>query len=186
MSLAYSSMLPLGAALPEFTLLDGEGNAFSLSGLAGQKGLFVVFICNHCPFVLHINPALAPLGTELAEQGIGMVAISSNDITRYPEDAPERMAELARDNGYTFPYLYDADQSAAKAFRAACTPDLFLFDAGLKLVYRGRFDATRPNQGQVATGADLKHAVATLLAGQPPLAQQLPSSGCSIKWLDNP
>lgn len=186
MSLAYSSMLPLGAALPEFTLPDGDGQSYSLSSLAGQKGLFVIFICNHCPFVLHINPALAPLGAELAEQGIGMVAISSNDITRYPEDAPERMAELARDNGYTFPYLYDADQSAAKAFRAACTPDLFLFDAGLKLVYRGRFDATRPNQGQVATGADLKHAVATLLAGQPPLAQQLPSSGCSIKWLDNP
>ncbi|MDR3411131.1 MAG: thioredoxin family protein [Formivibrio sp.] len=182
MSLAYSAMLPLGAALPEFTLLDGEGNPFSLSGLAGQKGLLVVFICNHCPYVLHINPALAPLGKELAEQGVGMVAISSNDISRYPEDAPERMVEFARGNGYTFPYLYDADQNAAKAFHAACTPDLFLFDADLNLVYRGRFDATRPNQGVLATGADLKHAVATMVAGKPPLAQQLPSAGCSIKW----
>ena len=186
MSLAYSNMLPLGEQLPDFTLQDGDGHAYALSELAGPKGLFVIFICNHCPFVLHINVALAPLGWEFAEQGVGMVAISSNDIDRYPEDSPERMVEFAQDNGYTFPYLYDADQSAAKAFRAACTPDLFLFDAELRLVYRGRFDATRPERGEIASGVDLKHAVANMLAGNPPLVQQQPSSGCSIKWIGNP
>ncbi len=183
MTLAYSSMLPLGTTLPDFTLQDGEGRAYTLSNLAGQKGLFVIFICNHCPYVLHVNPLLAALGRELAEQGIGMVAISSNDAKAYPEDAPERMAEFAQDYGYTFPYLYDADQAVARAFRAACTPDPYLFDAELKLVYRGRLDATRPSQGQIATGNDLKHAVANMLAGRPPLAEQVPSSGCSIKWL---
>lgn len=182
MSLAYSTMLPLDADLPDFTLADGDGHPYTLSALAGQKGLFVIFICNHCPYVQHINPALAMLGAELAEADIGMVAISSNDIERYPDDAPERMADFARDNGYTFPYLYDADQTAAHAFRAACTPDLYLFDAGLKLVYRGRFDATRPGQGVAADGADLKRAVAAMLSGEPPLAEQLPSAGCSIKW----
>ncbi len=183
MALAHSHMLPLGTRLPDFTLQDGEGLAYTLSNLAGQKGLFVIFICNHCPYVLHINPVLAPLGQELAELGVGMVAISSNDADVYPEDGPERMAEFARDYGYTFPYLYDADQSAAKAFRAACTPDLYLFDADLKLVYRGRFDATSPNQGQIATGGDLRHAVANMLAGRAPLAEQVASAGCSIKWL---
>jgi len=183
MSLAYSSMLPLGTRLPDFTLQDGEGNAYTLSNLAGQKGLFVIFICNHCPYVLHINPLLAALGRELAEQGIGMVAISSNDAESYPEDSPARMAEFAQDYGYTFPYLYDVDQRAAKAFHAACTPDPFLFDAQLKLAYRGRLDATRPSQGQVATGSEFKHAVANMLAGKLPLVEQIPSSGCSIKWL---
>lgn len=182
MALAHSSMLSLGTGLPDFTLQDGEGRAYALSNLAGQKGLFVIFICNHCPYVLHINPVLAALGRELAEQGVGMVAISSNDIQAYPEDAPERMAEFAQDYGYTFPYLFDADQLAAKAFHAACTPDLYLFDADLELVYRGRFDATRPNQGQAATGSDLRHAVASMLAGKPPLGEQIPSAGCSIKW----
>lgn len=182
MSLAHSTMLPLGAPLPDFVLPDGEGHPYTLSALAGQKGLLVMFICNHCPYVLHINPVLANLGAELAESGIGMVAISSNDIERYPDDAPERMAEFALDNAYTFPYLYDADQSAAHAFRAACTPDLYLFDAGLKLVYRGRFDATRPGQGIAANGEGLQRAVEALLAGEPPLAEQIPSAGCSIKW----
>lgn len=183
MSLAHSNMLPLGTRMPDFTLQDGEGAAYTLSNLAGLRGLFVIFICNHCPYVLHINPALAPLGRELAEQGIGMVAISSNDTSRYPEDSPERMAEFARDNGYTFPYLHDPVQAAAKAFRAACTPDLFLFDANLRLVYRGRFDGTRPGKGQIATGSDLRRAAANMLAGNPPLSVQLASAGCSIKWL---
>ncbi|GAB7127819.1 thioredoxin family protein [Silvimonas sp. JCM 19000] len=182
MARAESTMLPLNTSLPEFTLPDGDGRLYDLAGVAGPKGLLVAFICNHCPYVKHINPALAPLGAELAEDGVGMVAISSNDIESHPEDAPSKMVEAAHELGYTFPYLYDETQAAAHAFGAACTPDFFLFNGDLELVYRGQFDETRPGSGQAANGATLKAAVAALVAGQPPVQQQLPSIGCNIKW----
>lgn len=182
MARTSSTMLPLNTPLPEFTLPDGEGRLFDLAGVAGPKGLLVAFICNHCPYVKHINPALAPLGAQLAEDGVGMVAISSNDIQAHPDDAPSKMVSAAKDLGYTFPYLYDETQAAAHAFGAACTPDFYLFNGELELVYRGQFDSTRPGQGAAATGADIIAAVAALVAGNPPLREQQPSLGCNIKW----
>lgn len=181
MVLMPSSMLPVGHPLPAFELPDGSGQRYRSDRLAGPAGLLIIFICNHCPYVKHINPVLAPLGAELARQGIGMAAISSNDATAYPADAPDRMVEAARQLGYTFPYLYDEDQTVARAFHAACTPDPFLFDAGGHLVWRGQLDGSRPGHG-AADAADLRRAVAALLAGEPPLAEQRPSTGCSIKW----
>ncbi|GGP23159.1 thioredoxin family protein [Silvimonas iriomotensis] len=174
-------MLPLGTPLPDFTLPDGEGRPHTLADLAGNCGLLVAFICNHCPYVKHINPVLAPLGAQLAELGVGMVAISSNDVETYPDDAPALMVQTAADERYTFRYLYDETQDAAKAFGAACTPDFYLFDAQLKLVYRGQFDTSRPNVG-APSGQDILRAVNALVAGKPPLAEQVPSMGCNIKW----
>jgi peroxiredoxin len=182
MALTPSTMLPLGSELPAFELPDGNGARHRNQDLMGPKGLFVIFICNHCPYVKHINAALAPLGREFGASGVGMTAISSNDAQSFPEDAPDRMAVQARVLGYTFPYLYDETQEVARAFDAACTPDLFLFDATGKLVYRGQFDASRPGQG-TADAADIRRAVKALIAGAPPLAEQIPSVGCSIKWL---
>lgn len=181
MARTLSTMLPLGTPLPEFTLPDGNGVAYTLGDQGGNCGLLVAFICNHCPYVKHINPVLAPLGTQLAELGVGMLAISSNDADTYPADGPIQMAQTAAELGYTFPYLYDETQSAAKAFGAACTPDFFLFDAHLKLVYRGQFDSSRPNQGE-PSGQDILRAVDALVAGKPPLAEQIPGMGCNIKW----
>ncbi|SMC26690.1 Peroxiredoxin [Andreprevotia lacus DSM 23236] len=181
MALTPSTMLPLDSPLPAFALPDGHGDLHHSRDLAGPKGLLVIFICNHCPYVKHINPALAPLGAEFRQLGVGMVAISSNDADQYPEDGPAQMAKAAAVLGYTFPYLHDETQVVAQAFHAACTPDLFLFDDMGRLVYRGQFDATRPNQG-VADAADIRRAVAALAAGEPPLAEQVPSVGCNIKW----
>ena len=174
-------MLPLGSALPEFELPDTHGKLLNNKMLMGPKGLFIIFICNHCPYVKHINTALAPLGKEFGDKGVGMAAISSNDVQAFPEDAPAMMAELASTQGYTFPYLYDETQQIAKAFDAACTPDLFLFDATGKLVYRGQFDNSRPGKG-IADGSDIRRAVAALVSGQPPLTDQKASIGCNIKW----
>ena len=182
MARTSSTMLPLNTPLPEFTLPDGEGRLFDLAGVAGPKGLLVAFICNHCPYVKHINAALAPMGAALAEDGVGMVAISSNDIQAHPDDAPSKMVIAAQTLGYTFSYLYDENQAAALAFGAACTPDFYLFNGELQLVYRGQFDSTRPGQGVPATGADVTAAVAALVAGQPLLREQQPSLGCNIKW----
>ncbi|WP_028455037.1 thioredoxin family protein [Chitinilyticum litopenaei] len=181
MALTPSTMPPLGMPLPDATLADGNGSPFTLSALAGQHGLLVAFICNHCPYVKHLNPVLAPLGAILAEEDVGMVAISSNDPENYPDDAPEAMVRHAEACGYTFPYLFDATQEVARAFHAACTPDFFLFDSELKLFYRGQFDASRPNQGQ-PDGAELLAAVAALVAGEKPPLHQQPSVGCNIKW----
>ncbi|KAF0814851.1 Thiol-disulfide oxidoreductase ResA [Andreprevotia sp. IGB-42] len=181
MALTPSTMLPLGSPLPVFALPDGNGRVHHSADLAGPAGLFVIFICNHCPYVKHINAALAPLGAEFAAQGVGMVAISSNDAVAYPADAPDKMAEAAQALGYTFPYLYDQTQAVAQAFQAACTPDLYLFDGAGKLFYRGQFDATRPGNG-VADAADIRAAVAALVSGAAPLAVQTPSMGCNIKW----
>lgn len=177
-----STMLPLGTAAPDFSLPDTSGKTVSLKDFKGKKALLVMFICNHCPFVKLVRNELAILAREYQAKGAGVVGIMSNDAEKYPEDSPEKMAEEARRAGYTFPYLYDADQQTAKAYRAACTPDFFLFDAARKLVYRGQLDDARPGNGKPVTGADLRAALDAILAGQEAPANQRPSIGCNIKW----
>lgn len=178
-----STMLPLGTKAPEFSLTNTQNGAtVSLKDVAGGRGLLVMFICNHCPFVKHLRSALAQFGRDYQSQGLNIVAISSNDVGSHPDDGPVQMAAEAKTAGYTFPYLYDATQEVAMAYKAACTPDFFLFDSKLALVYRGQFDASRPSNGLPVTGADLRAAVDTMLKGEPPLTEQRPSIGCNIKW----
>jgi peroxiredoxin len=177
-----STMLPLGTRAPDFTLPNVDGRQVSLAGAAGTRGTLVMFICNHCPFVKHVADQLAALGRDYMPRGIGMVAISSNDVATHPADSPEQMVREAEERGYPFPYLYDETQDVAKAFHAACTPDFYLFDATRKLVYRGQLDPSRPGSGVPVTGADLRAALDALLAGKPPVADQVPSLGCNIKW----
>jgi len=175
-------MLPLGTTLPEFSLPDTvSGSVFSSNSLAGQPAV-VFFICNHCPFVKHIRAGLADFGRYCREQGVGMVAISSNDAIAYPADGPAAMALEAKDAGYLFPYLYDESQAVARAFDAACTPDLYIFDKHGKLAYRGQFDGARPGNDVPVTGADARAAVAALVVGKSPTQDQIPSIGCNIKW----
>lgn len=178
-----STMLPLGTSAPEFSLPNVDGKTVSLADFAAGKGLLVIFMCNHCPFVKHLRSGLAEFGKECQQRGVAVVGISSNDVASHPEDSPAEMAAEHRSAGYSFPYLYDATQSVAKAYKAACTPDFYLFDADLTLVYRGQFDSSRPGNGQAVTGADLRAAVDALLAGKPPLPTQRPSIGCNIKWI---
>lgn len=177
-----SVMLPLGTSAPDFRLPDYNGKIVSRDDVRGEKGLLVVFMCNHCPYVKHVAPVLAKLADEYQARGIGMVGISSNDASAYPDDAPEQMKVEAAQQGYHFPYLYDESQEVAQSYRAACTPDFYLFDENLKLVYRGQMDETRPKQGSQPTGKDLKAALDALLAGQPQPQPQHPSIGCNIKW----
>lgn len=177
-----STMLPLGTKAPAFSLPNVDGKAVSLSDFHG-KGLLVMFICNHCPFVKHLRSALASFGRECQQRGVDVVAISANDIASHPADSPQMMAEEHRSAGYTFPYLYDATQSVATAYKAACTPDFYLFDADHALVYRGQFDSSRPGNGKPVTGSDLRAAVDALLAGKGPLETQRASIGCNIKWI---
>lgn len=177
-----STMLPLGTPAPDFALPNIDGRTVSLGDFANQP-LLVAFLCNHCPFVKHLRASLAEFGREYQARGLAMVGISSNDVENYPADSPDRMVEEARDAGYTFPYLYDATQDVAKAYRAACTPDFFLFDRAGTLVYRGQYDASRPGNGKPVTGADLRAAVDALLTGKPVPATQQPSIGCNIKWI---
>ncbi|MFP4129769.1 MAG: thioredoxin family protein [Halorhodospira sp.] len=178
-----STMLPIGTPAPDFSLTDTDGRPVSLyRDLAGGEGVLIAFICNHCPFVKHLRDHLAHFGRECQERGIAVAAISANSPETHPQDAPERMAEEKEAAGYTFPYLFDADQAVAKAYRAACTPDFYLFDAELKLFYRGRFDDSTPKNDRPITGADLRGAVEALLAGQAPPEPQYPSIGCNIKW----
>lgn len=178
-----SNMLPLGTRAPAFDLPDTvSGKNKTLESLKGPKGTVVMFICNHCPYVKHINAELARVARDYQRRGIGFVAISSNDVANYPDDAPDKMREAARQHGYSFPYLYDATQDVARAYDAACTPDFYLFDAGLSLVYRGQFDDSRPNSGRGATGRDLRAAMDALIEGQPVSLDQKPSVGCNIKW----
>lgn len=171
-----------GDLAPGFDLPDPAGRTHSLDETAGARGTLVVFVCNHCPYVVHLADSLGALAKDLADQGIAVVAISSNDVANYPQDAPEHMATFARENGWDFPYLYDEDQSVAKAYGAACTPDFFLFDGERKLFYAGQYDETRPKGGGLPDGADLKAAVADLLAGEGPPTEARPASGCNIKW----
>jgi peroxiredoxin len=177
-----STMLPLGTAAPDFQLPDYDGKTVSLEQFRGGKGLLVVFMCNHCPYVKHVAPELAKIADEYQQRGVAVVGISSNDIATHPDDAPDQMKIEAAKQGYRFPYLYDADQSVAKAYRAACTPDFFLFDADLKLVYRGQMDDTRPKQGATPHGKDLRSALDATLAGHEVPQPQRPSIGCNIKW----
>jgi len=175
-------MLPLGTEIPAFSLPDTvSGEVFASTALAGKPAV-VCFICNHCPFVKHIRAGLADFGRYCREQGVGMVAISSNDATAYPADAPPAMAVEASEAGYVFPYLYDESQAVARAFDAACTPDLYIFDQFGKLAYRGQFDGARPGNEVPVTGRDARAAVAALLSGSSPTNDQIPSIGCNIKW----
>jgi len=178
-----SNMLPLGTKAPYFSLYDTvSGNTLNLSDLKGVKGTVIMFICNHCPFVIHVNPELSKLGMEYQNTGISFIAISSNDVTNYPQDAPELMTEVAQNEGYSFPYLYDENQEVAAAYDAACTPDFYLFDAELKLVYRGQLDDSRPGNGAPLTGEDLRNAITALEQEKTIDPDQKPSIGCNIKW----
>lgn len=177
-----STMLPLGTVAPDFSLTDTDGSTVSRSDFVGKRGLLVIFLCNHCPYVKHVAEELKRLSDEYLARGVAVVGISSNDATAYPDDSPEKMKEEKQQRGYAFPYLFDATQEVAKAYRAACTPDFFLFDGEHKLVYRGQLDDSRPSNGKPVTGADLRAALDNLLAGGPPLERQVPSLGCNIKW----
>jgi len=177
-----STMLPLGTVAPGFQLPDTAGKLVSSQDLAGAPALVVMFICNHCPYVKHLRSELAKFGRECQSRGVAVVAISSNDAQRYPEDSPAKMAQEAAAAGYCFPYLHDATQEVAKAYRAACTPDFYLFDSGQRLVYRGQFDDSRPGNNSPVTGGDLRAAVDDVLAGRPVSTAQKPSIGCNIKW----
>ena len=182
MALTPSTMLDLGTAAPAFQLPDTTGQTVSLADFNDAKALLVIFMCNHCPYVIHIREALAKFAAEYQAKGLAVVGISSNDVANYPDDSPEKMVEEAKSAGYTFPYLYDESQNAAKAYRAACTPDFFLFDADRKLVYRGQFDDSRPKSDIPVTGKDLRAAADAVLAGQSVTQDQKPSMGCNIKW----
>ena len=176
-----STMLSLGTRAPEFSLPNIDGSTVSRTDFDG-KPLLVIFMCNHCPFVVHLREALAAFGTEYQSKGLAVVGISSNDVENYPQDGPDEMKAEAASAGYTFAYLYDADQSVAKAYRAACTPDFFLFDADHALVYRGQFDSSRPGNNAPVTGQDLRAACDEVLSGSDVSAEQTPSIGCNIKW----
>jgi peroxiredoxin len=177
-----STMLPLGTVAPDFRLPDPRGTQYSLSDSAGAPALLVVFMCNHCPYVKHVQKSFTEFAKEFQARGVAVVAINSNDAEAFPDDSPEKMAEEIDANGYTFPYLYDESQSVATAYGAACTPDFFLFGGNRRLVYRGQYDASRPKNGQAVTGADLRAAVEAVLAGNQQPADQKPSVGCGIKW----
>lgn len=180
---ASSTMKELGAALPTFELTDTRtGEKISDDYLRGHGPSVVAFICNHCPFVMHIRPSLVEFGRYCQEKGVRFVAISSNDASTHPQDGPAAMAEEARRNGFTFPYLYDETQTVARDFDAACTPDFFVFDAQGELAYRGQFDDSRPGNQLPVTGSDLRAAVDALLAGNAPSPDQKASIGCGIKW----
>ena len=183
MAQTFSTMMPLGTRAPAFTLPDTvSGKDKYLDALKGPKGTVVMFICNHCPYVKHINGELVRVARDYQRRGIGFIAISSNDVANYPEDAPDKMRAAARELGYPFPYLYDESQDVAKAYQAACTPDFYVFDAKLLCVYRGQFDDSRPKGGKGATGRDLRRALDAVLEGTPVDADQKPSVGCNIKW----
>lgn len=175
-------MLALGAQAPDFALPDGHGKVHSLAQLRGVNGLVVVFLCNHCPFVIHLARDLARFAGECRSREVGFVGINANDVSRYPADHPKKMVEMEEQYGWTFPYLYDQTQEMAQSYRAACTPDFYLFNGDLELAYCGQFDDSRPGNGRNVTGNDLRSALETMLAGKSPLAKQLPSSGCNIKW----
>jgi peroxiredoxin len=176
-------MQPLGTQAPDFSLLDVvSGKTIRRDDVKGAAGLLVIFLCVHCPFVKHVEQGIARFAGDYAGQGLGIVGISSNDAASYPDDSPEGMRAQAKRVGFIFPYLYDESQQVARAYEAACTPDFFLYDRDLKLVYRGQFDASRPSISVPVTGNDLRRAVEALLAGKPPLEEQRPSLGCNIKW----
>ena len=182
MALTPSTMMALGTPLPAFRLPDPKGKMVASDDFADSPALLVAFLCNHCPYVKHLRRELAQFARDYQGSGLAMVAINANDVSNYPDDSPAKMAEEIEEVGYVFPYLYDESQEVAKAFRAACTPEFYLFDADRRLVYRGQFDDSRPESGRPVTGADLRSAVDALLAGSPIGPDQTPSIGCNIKW----
>lgn len=183
MALTPSNPFSLGKVAPEFSLLDTVTNkTLNLHQLKGDMGTVIVFICNHCPFVIHINPELVKLANQYQDKGIAFIAISSNDVNNYPQDGPDKMAQVAKNLNYPFPYLYDDTQDIAKAYNAACTPDFYVFDADLKTTYHGQLDSSRPGNNIPVTGEDLIKAMDAVLNNQEPLTIQKPSIGCSIKW----
>ena len=177
-----STMLELGTRAPDFALPDTDGRTVSLDDFRDAPAVLVMFLCNHCPYVKHVRGALAELGREYAARGVGIVGIMSNDAARFPADSPEMMRREREAAGWTFPYLYDETQEVARADRAACTPDIFLFDGERRLVYRGQLDDSRPNSGRPVTGRDLRAALDAVLEGRPVPGEQAPSMGCGIKW----
>ena len=183
MALTESNMLELGVKAPDFMLPDTvSGKMMSLSDIKSEKATVVIFSCNHCPYVIHVNPELVRVAKDYQARGVSFVAISSNDVDKYPQDGPDKMKELAEQVGYTFPYLYDETQAVARAYDAACTPDIYVFDGALTLVYRGRLDGSRPGNDLPLTGADLRAALDAVLAGEAVNPKQYPSAGCNIKW----
>ena len=182
MAVTASKMLNLGTSAPDFSLPDTQGNTVSLADFRNAPALLVVFMCNHCPFVKHVLSKLTELIKGYQEQGVAVVGINSNDVSTYQEDSPEMMTEVAEKTGFTFPYLYDETQDVAKAYRAACTPDFFLFDKDRKLAYRGQMDNSRPGNDIPVTGKDLTEAIDAVLSGTPVNPGQKPSMGCNIKW----
>lgn len=183
MSLTPSSMMPLGTKAPAFNLRDVvTENNFSPEHLKKEKGLVVMFICKHCPYVVHVQDELVRIANEYAGKGVGFVAISSNDVERYPDDSPENMKMQAKEVGFNFPYLYDESQETAKAYQAECTPDFFVFDSNLNCVYRGRLDDSTPGNNKPVTGKDMRNALDALVKGQEVPKEQFPSMGCNIKW----
>ena len=183
MALTESNMLPLGTKAPDFILPDTvSGKNLSLEDIQSDVATVVMFLCNHCPYVLHVNEGLVELAKEYQELGVRFVAISSNDAENYPQDAPDKMTIHAEAVGYPFPYLYDESQEVAKAYDAACTPDFYVFNGDMRLVYRGQLDGSRPNSGKPVTGKDLRAALDAVLVGRPVANLQRPSAGCNIKW----
>lgn len=186
MSLTPSNMVPLGTPAPEFVLPDPvQGGQESLQELKSDKATVVMFICNHCPFVKHIRSELLTVVREYQAKGVSFVGVNANDPINYPEDAPEKMKEVAAEYRYPFPYLFDESQKIARAYHAACTPDFFVYDGDLRLVYRGQFDDSRPGNGLPLTGRDLRNALDQILAGKPVNTEQKPSMGCNIKWRED-
>ena len=178
-----STMLPLGSTVPEFSLISAvDGRLVSAADFTNDRPLLVMFICNHCPYVRHVLKEIGRIAAGYQPKGLGVVAISSNDVAAFPDDSPEKMRELATVESWRFPYLYDETQAVAKAFKAACTPEFYLFDAGRKLVYRGQLDDSRPKNTEPVTGKDLRAALDAVLVGKPVSADQKPSVGCNIKW----
>jgi len=183
MALTASTMLPLGTKAPDFNLPDVISNqTISIANFVGKKALLVMFICQHCPFVKHVQHQLAQIGRDYLKQDVAIVAISANDVNKYPDDAPEKLKAMAEELGFTFPFCYDESQETAKTYTAACTPDFFLFDADQRLVYRGQLDNSRPSNEQPVDGHDLRTALEQVLAGQSVSQDQKPSIGCNIKW----
>ena len=182
MAKTASTMLELGTEAPDFQLPNATGSDVSLADFSDHKGLLVMFICNHCPFVKHVRHGLAEFASEYQQKGLGVVGINSNDLGQSPDDSPDKMREEAAQIGYTFPYLFDETQAVAKAYRAACTPDFFLFDSNRRLVYRGQFDGSRPGNDVPVSGSDMRRAADAVLRGEPVTGDQIPSLGCNIKW----
>ena len=182
MARTLSTMLELGTQAPDFKLENYDNKMLGRDDCMGSEGLLVAFICNHCPYVIHLIEPFVEMIKAYQQQGVGIAIISSNDVDNYPDDSPEKMCEFVDKYDFSFPYLYDESQSVAKSYMAACTPDLYLFDRDSRLVYRGQFDASRPKSEEPVTGVDLKNALDALLSGNSPVAEQTASMGCNIKW----